>query len=139
MKQFFWAVLLIFGASACQSQVSDKNQDSAPKSPEQVTVQGNILDMDPTAFEQEMKNKPGTLVDVRTPGEYNDGHLDNALNIDYNGSGFDQQVDQLDKTKPVYVYCAVGGRSASAAKILSNKGFQVVNMSGGYKAWQIKH
>lgn len=137
MKKFFWASVLILGTSACQSQVSDKKQDSSPTSSEQIIAEGNIVDLEPAAFEQEMKNKPGTLVDVRTPGEYNDGHLDNALNIDYNGSGFDQEVEKLDKTKPVYVYCAVGGRSASAAKILSGKGFQVVNMAGGYKAWSM--
>ena len=54
------------------------------------------------------------LLDVRTPGEYNEEHLNNAVNMDYNGSDFEAQIKQLDKSRPVFLYCLSGGRSGSA-------------------------
>ena len=75
------------------------------------------------------------LVDVRTSGEYKKGHLKDAALIDFYGN-FKSEVKNLDKSKPVMVYCAVGGRSAKAAKILRNAGFnEVYDMKGGIQAW----
>lgn len=76
------------------------------------------------------------LLDVRTPGEYREGHLANALNIDYRGTDFKDKIARLDKTKPVFVYCLAGGRSAAAAEILQKNGFkEVYDMNGGYLKW----
>jgi rhodanese-related sulfurtransferase len=73
---------------------------------------------------------------VRTPEEYQEGHLKNALNYNINGSDFDNQLSNLDKTKPVMVYCLGGGRSAEAAEIMEKKGFvEVYNMQGGIMKW----
>lgn len=77
------------------------------------------------------------LVDVRTPGEYRKGHLANAININVNDNDFDMRIAQLDKSKPVYVYCLSGGRSSSAAAAMRNAGFkQVVEMPGGLMEWR---
>ena len=76
------------------------------------------------------------ILDVRTADEYKKGHLANATLIDYYGSNFKDQINQLDKSKPVFVYCASGGRSASAAKILGQLGFkEVYDLQGGFNAW----
>lgn len=76
------------------------------------------------------------LVDVRTPGEFNSGHLKNADNIDYNDRRFLTEINTLDKTKPTYIYCRSGGRSAGAMKDMLALGFtEVYNMTGGIKAW----
>lgn len=77
------------------------------------------------------------LIDVRTPREYNAGHIDDALLLDISKRDvFNNGVDALDKNRPVLVYCAVGGRSAAAAKLLADKGFsQIVDLSGGFDAW----
>ena len=56
--------------------------------------------------------------------------------MNYNDDDFASQVEKLDKTKPVFVYCKRGGRSASAAEILKEKGFtKVYNLDGGITAW----
>ncbi|MBS1646089.1 MAG: thioredoxin [Bacteroidetes bacterium] len=82
----------------------------------------------------ELKNVQ--LVDVRTPEEYQEGHLKNALNYDINGSDFESKLNSLDKNKPVLVYCLSGGRSAQAASMMAEKGFaQVYNMKGGMMKW----
>jgi phage shock protein E len=93
-------------------------------------------DLNVKEFQKQMIAKPGILVDVRTPGEVKKGAIANALNLDIFDDHFEAKLDQLDKSKPVYVYCAVGGRSAEAMEIMKKKGFrEVYNLSGGYTAW----
>lgn len=77
----------------------------------------------------------GILVDVRTPGEFSAGHLENAVNIDWNAPNFAEQFSALDKGKTVYVYCKKGGRSAKAAGKLDSLGYDVVDLLGGYDAF----
>ena len=77
------------------------------------------------------------LVDVRTPEEYNNGHIGNALNIDYYNPEFKNQIAKLDKTKPVYIYCRSGSRSQSAAKIMEELGFvSIIDLKGGYMKYK---
>ena len=76
------------------------------------------------------------LVDVRTPEEFAEGRIPGAVNIDWNGGAFLSQArERLDATRPVYLYCRSGRRSASASKELSKAGFSVFNLLGGYLAW----
>ena len=77
------------------------------------------------------------IVDVRTPEEYTEGHLAHATNIDYNGESFKSEIEKLDKSKPTFVYCLSGGRSAKAADLMRKKGFtKVYEMKGGMLAWR---
>lgn len=87
----------------------------------------------PAQFQHAMKN--GVLLDVRTPGEYADGHLAGARLIDIKSPDFDQRIAQLDKTKTYYVYCRSGGRSAAACEKLSALGIQCHQLEGGINAW----
>lgn len=91
-----------------------------------------------TEFAARIKEVPGGIViDVRTPDEFSKGHLENALNYDWNGAAFDSQIAQLDKTKPVFVYCLSGGRSSSSARKMRSVGFtQVYEMEGGIMKWR---
>lgn len=78
------------------------------------------------------------LVDVRTPGEYNEGHLKGSTNIDWNGSDFAGQASNLDKNRPVMVYCLSGGRSSAAADWFMQNGFKTVyQMKNGIRAWMM--
>lgn len=82
-----------------------------------------------------------TLIDVRTEQEYAGGHVPGAINIPI--EGFDpQDVVQAaafgDKSKPVYVICEVGGRSARGATMLASAGYPAVNVLGGTAAWREK-
>lgn len=89
-------------------------------------------------FEKEVtSNKEKVILDVRTPSEFNSGHLAQALLMNVNDKNFTQQISTLPKDKPVYVYCAAGVRSNKAAKILRQQGFtHVFELSGGIQAWQ---
>lgn len=89
------------------------------------------------AFENKLKQTPTPqLIDVRTPAEFANGRLENALNLDLRNEAFAQSADKLDKTKPVFVYCLSGGRSAAAAQTLRERGFNAVyDMQGGFAKW----
>ncbi|SIS83564.1 Rhodanese-related sulfurtransferase [Zobellia uliginosa] len=75
------------------------------------------------------------LLDVRTPEEFNGGHLDKAVNINWFDADFAERVDSIDRAQTVYVYCKKGGRSAKAAQVLDSLGFNVVDLEGGYDAY----
>lgn len=75
------------------------------------------------------------LLDVRQPKEYEEGHLAGAILIPL--KELPGRLGELEKEKPVIVYCAIGGRSKAAAQLLAGKDFaSVYNMAGGIKAWQ---
>ena len=77
------------------------------------------------------------IIDVRTPGEFSQGHLKNAINYDISSSGFEKQIASLDKSKPVLVYCLTGSRSMYALKYMQSIGFkQVFELSGGILKWR---
>ena len=94
--------------------------------------------MNPFAdFEAKAADPAVFLVDVRTPEEYAEGHLRGAANIDWNASGFLEQVQAAcPKEAPVAVYCRSGRRSAEAAKKLSKAGYAVCNLVGGIEGWK---
>lgn len=93
----------------------------------------------PAEFEAGIRNKDSVqLLDVRTAGEYQSGHLQNALLADWkDAKEFERRISFIDKTKPVYVYCLGGGRSAAAAEKMRALGFEnVYELSGGINAWK---
>ncbi|MCY7351853.1 MAG: rhodanese-like domain-containing protein [Cytophagaceae bacterium] len=76
------------------------------------------------------------LVDVRTPEEFEKGHLKGARNVDYRSEQFEVLAAKLDKSRPVFVYCQVGGRSRAAADWLTKQGYKTVyDLKGGFQAW----
>lgn len=88
-------------------------------------------------FEQKIQSSDVQLVDVRTADEFAEGHLPNAINIDINGEGFNNETAKLDKEKPVMVYCKMGGRSAKAAANLKEQGFEnISDLDGGIMSWK---
>ena len=78
------------------------------------------------------------ILDVRTPGEYNSGHIKGALLADWNNKEeFNRRVAFIDKNKPVYIYCLAGGRSAAAAKKMRAEGYEnVYELKGGINGWK---
>ncbi|MBT8266079.1 MAG: rhodanese-like domain-containing protein [Bacteroidia bacterium] len=79
------------------------------------------------------------LVDVRTPEEYKEGYIDSAQNIDYNSPSFNTEIEKLDKSKPVIVYCQKGGRSAKCAQKMKDAGFvKIYDLDGGLAKWKYK-
>ncbi|MES2240068.1 MAG: rhodanese-like domain-containing protein [Bacteroidota bacterium] len=97
----------------------------------------NVKTVEVAAFAKEIKStqKP-QILDVRTPSEYAEGHIENAANIDWQGENFVKDAEKLDKNKAVYVYCRSGKRSLKASEKLSELGFKkIYNLDGGYLKW----
>ncbi|ELI6454111.1 Thioredoxin family protein [Flavobacterium psychrophilum] len=96
-----------------------------------------IQTIDVKAFAQKLQTtKNPQLLDVRTPQEYAVEHIGDATNVNWNSTSFVLEVEKYDKTKPVFVYCKVGGRSAQAADKLAQLGFTTIyNLDGGMMKW----
>ncbi|MBL7915270.1 MAG: thioredoxin [Bacteroidia bacterium] len=122
MKQLFIVVLFL---GSLMASCSNGQQNAA-------------FLLEPVAFEQKIKEtKDAVVLDVRTPGEYSKGHLTDALNTDWNGSEFKNQIKALNKNEPVFVYCMSGNRSASASAAMRADGFtQVYELTGGIMKWR---
>ena len=72
-----------------------------------------------------------TLLDVRTTGEFAQGHIDGFVNIPVDE--LRERLGELDRGKPVYVICQSGLRSYIACRILAGNGFDCYNFSGGFR------
>lgn len=77
------------------------------------------------------------VIDVRTPREYQGGHLEGATNIDFYAKDFAARLAGIDRGQTCLVHCAVGGRSTKALETLRKLGFtNVIHLDGGLKAWE---
>ena len=93
-------------------------------------------DMGPDEFEKAYLTDGTVTIDVRTADEFAAGHLYHAINIDWQKDGFmDEITKNFNKTITLAIYCRSGKRSAAAAQALSDAGYKVLNMTGGYTAW----
>lgn len=93
---------------------------------------------DAAGFQKGMTGPGVQVLDVRTAGEFQSGHIKNALLADWtNQQQFMDRIVYVDKDKPVYIYCLGGGRSNAAAKWMRSNGFtNVVELQGGINAWK---
>lgn len=119
MKKLLSLLLGVLGFAACSSAQSDSIQ----------TVPAE-------EFAQIIKADSVILVDVRTAGEYDAGHIENARNIDVLKDDFRSvATETLPKDRTIAVYCRSGKRSLKAAAILAKEGYKVVNLRGGWLEW----
>jgi len=121
VAKFMLMLLLVgFNSAACKEA---QKVDSSLITPDQLVSMKNDI----------------VLIDVRTPEEYAAGHLENAVNINLYDDDFKSQLEAIDKSKAVAVYCKVGGRSAKAADIIKEIGFtEVYDLEGGILNWEEK-
>ncbi len=135
MKKLLFSFIL--GITFLTTTVSCQNAaKNAPQNTAKATT-ATVTDLSTIDFQKKLAaDKTTIILDVRTPQEYANGHLQNATTINFFDTDFKEKVDKLDKNKAVYVYCAVGGRSAKASKILQESGFKTVyNLLGGFNGW----
>lgn len=87
-------------------------------------------------FAEIIKDKNTQLVDIRTPGEFDAGHIPGAINIDCMGNAdFEKQLAKLDRSKTVALYCSSGSTCAQAANRLMQAGYKVVELRDGFERW----
>ena len=96
-----------------------------------------IKKVDPVEFSEVVKQPGVIILDVRTPEEFNAGHIENAININIEGSDFASEVSRLDMNATVAVYCRSGNRSGVATEQMAELGFvDMYDMQGGILEWE---
>ena len=90
------------------------------------------------ALIQDNRNNPDfVILDVRTPEEFAETHIEAAVNLDFYAESFRDELDRRDKSKTYLIYCRSDNRSGEALKIMGELGFrEVYDMSGGIIAWE---
>lgn len=121
MKSFLPSFLLLLTLWSCSS-------------PDQNGVKG----VDVATFKQVIQEKKeGILLDIRTDSEVAAGRIPGAIQIDYYSPDFISKIGQLDTSKPLFLYCAVGGRSASAISDFQKAGFkEIYHLQPGIQGWK---
>lgn len=118
MRTIVCVLLMIFGFTKCTSQEKIKS----------ITT---------TELKALLEKEEIQLLDVRSPEEIVQGSIKTAKFANYfDDDFFEQASKQIDKSKPVYLYCRSGNRSGKSAKIMQENGFDVVNVLGGYNQWK---
>jgi len=98
---------------------------------------GEINMVTPEEMESLLKTETVQLVDVRTPKEYKEGHIEFSQNINFKSPTFINDIKKLDKNKPVLVYCQKGSRSAKCAQRMLKAGFKkIYDLEGGFSKWK---
>lgn len=97
----------------------------------------NEQNLNPYNFEKYIRSNKVQLLDVRTPAEFKESHIKDAININIFDENFTSIVkSKLNKSIPVAVYCRSGKRSAEASEILKSLGYKVKNLDGGIVGWE---
>ena len=90
-----------------------------------------------TLIQDNQNNPDFVIIDVRTPQEFTEGHIENAISIDFYSDTFRDELDNLDKNKTYLIYCRSGVRSGNALDIMAELGFkEVYDIAGGMVAWE---
>ncbi len=120
MKTYFLILMTFISLTSCNGQ-----------------NQKNFERLSAKDFNEKINSFPsGIILDVRTPEEFTEQHIENAININWNNPRFNELVSKLDKTKNIYVYCLGGGRSKLASEKLHELGFKnIFDLDGGMLKW----
>src|SRR5690606_15549392 len=126
MYKIVYVFVLALMLNACANGQTNKTEPS------------EIIKLSATEFQEKITTTPNAIVvDVRTPQEFEKGHIKDALNLNWNGSEFASQLATLDKTEPIFVYCLSGARSGNATAKMKSDGFtQIYVMPGGIMEWR---
>lgn len=98
---------------------------------------GINFQLNASEFSDKISSTPGAVVlDVRTEGEFSQGHIQNAVNISWNDPTFDGKINNIPKNSPIFIYCLSGSRSMSAANFMRRNGYSnVYELMGGMMKW----
>ncbi len=138
------ATIVALGLTACGSDTSS-TAELAPTTlagaagADDVAAPSGISLVTPTDAAETIAAAPDDLVilDVRTPEEFAEGHIDGAVMIDFYRPDFADELAKLDPDVPYVLYCRSGNRSGQTAALMNELGFrQVDDVDGGVLAWQ---
>ena len=115
------------------TQIEEVSEEESAQAEEKVIYEVNDISVE-EVYEIISSNQDYIILDVRTPEEFKEGHIEGAILIPVSELG--GRLDELPKDKPIITYCKSGGRSGNAAEILVENGFRKVYDMGGILDWQ---
>ncbi|WP_276672018.1 rhodanese-like domain-containing protein [Schaalia cardiffensis] len=125
------ALALVPALSACSSTPSESGSTASSASASVSSDSASSGSSSSSGSSGQANTAIGTLIDVRTPEEFADGHLKGATNIDFNGPDFAEKISELDKDGEYTLYCRSGRRSGLALEAMKAAGFTKVTNAGG--------
>lgn len=129
--------IFLFVLVCCFMSCQDAPQNATATTTEQTTPAVYERMENEQFLNKLMKTENAQLIDVRTLGEYEQGHIGDAVMIDYMDESFNEKIKSLDKTRPVFVYCQGGNRSQSACNLMKEQGFTTLyELKHGYSGLQ---
>lgn len=141
-KLVFLVFMFVSGLllTSCNNNNKVKQKDNSNIALEKKTTsksENPMNNVGPTQFKALIEKNNFELVDVRTPEEFDEGHIEGAVNINFYDATFDSDIQKLNMKKTVLVYCRSGGRSANAMNKMASFGFsKVYNLTGGFNGWK---
>ena len=137
LKNFLLLLLsasLAIGATLTGGCVA--NETATPEAPTRI-IEKVAPEEGFTLIQNNQNNPDFVILDVRTPEEFTDGHIENAILKNFYSETFRDELNGLDKGKAYLIYCRSGQRSGNALNIMDELGFQeVYDISGGIIAWE---
>jgi rhodanese-related sulfurtransferase len=136
-KIAMWIVVAAFICGVAFFNGSLNITASAAESRAQTQILKDVTPQEADSLIQKNKDNPNfVILDVRTPEEFRGGHINSAVNRNYNSPTFKNDLNGLDKTKAYLIYCRTSGRSRAAFTMMKDLGFQeVYHMLGGIVRW----
>ncbi len=99
-----------------------------------------VINLNASEFSKKIvEDKSAVILDVRTPNEFNDGHIPSSILIDIYNPNFQNKIMELEKDKSYYIYCRSGSRSYHAGNYMRQVGFlNVYHLEEGILSWNEK-
>ncbi len=141
-RAFASSLVLLLSAIALLLPACERHQATPPASSttqDTATSQAAVVTHVDAAGAAELlaADSAVTVLDVRTPGEFAEGHLKGAVNVDFKAADFKEKAAVLDKDTAYLVHCRSGSRSTASLEILKELGFgKIYHLDGGFNAWQ---
>lgn len=134
MKQLLFLTLLSLMLACNPTEAQEQGQQS--EATQQAETDYRVLSV--ADYKKEMQDSNVLIVDVRTPQEYGNGHIEGAINVNVLDTNFPAEVKaKVEMGKQVMIYCRSGKRSARASRIMKDLGYPVIyDLKGGYLAWE---
>lgn len=137
--KYFIGIIIISFLIACNSRPVNSNQIDKSISTDQTVRQSTVVSLNSNEWNYKLKSNPGTIIDIRTPNEWQSGYINDAAFANLFDQDFISQVNKIqeDKNRPIYLYCRSGNRSKKAMGILKENGYiQIYELEKGIVGWQ---
>ena len=100
------------------------------------STSSTAMDLSVSEFSSKVTEAGIITLDVRTPSEFNEGHIEGASLIDFQSGNFENEITSLNKNQTYAIYCRSGNRSGEAVKVMTEAGFtKIYNLDGGVIDW----